>query len=749
MNIKFVTLLMTSTVCLAQPCFAEASPSGQPGSTQGGASPTTAAPASAAPVDAAADQELVITARRREETVQSVPLAVTAVSQATLDRHNVTDIVGLGALTPNLRISSGSSSPTIPVIFIRGVGNRTSDLLSESPIAISVDGLYLASLAGSLLDVFDVSRVEVLRGPQGTLEGRNASGGVVSLVTRRPSEEFGARGELQYGSYDRWIGRLSVEGAIVPGILATRFSVVRETGGGYNRNIVPNTGIDNYGGRNYITGRIGFLLTPAPSFTDYLTVSYTRDTSPAAGNRFAETGGPYPTRPQTSGQGLSVACRTFGFCTPLPIGQVSLGYPSRESLTDYAITNSAEFRSDAVNVTSITGYRNVKTNPTLDLDALPNRIAEAALGPANSSQFSQEIRAASGASSDLNGHLHWVLGYYHLKADSLANSTTYVLGNNILQDISQTLTSNALFAHGDLSLTDQLTLTAGARRTWDHKSVDIRFPLPAQRLERSFTDLSVEAGAQYRFNSDHMIFVRYATGYKPGGFNNTGISYLPERLIDYEAGIRNQWFDHRLTLNLTGFYYDYRNLQRSATIPIPVSPFFQANISNVGKARMWGVELEASARPTPELTLTASVGYLNARYVVYNDINRSTGATIDNSGLLFPLAPKWTVSAAAEYRIPFLGDGAFESLALGGDVYYVSHQNVSLLISQTGDQPGYALTGAHATLRLRNEGINITGFVENMFNTHYIYQDGQVGGLTTYVYDGRPRTWGVRVGFAI
>src|SRR3984893_9039275 len=253
--------------------------------------------------------EIRVTARKRSEALQDVPSSITAVNTATLERNNIVEVAQVGALTPNVIFKP--ADPGLPILsaYIRGIGERGGEPSQDHPIASSLDGVYLTGISGSLIDIFDVQQIEVLRGPQGTLQGRNSPGGAINVTTRRPSGQFGARAEVSYGRFDEVHARGSMEAPLLQDVLAAKGAVFRNSGGNFMTNILTG---QKQGGRDDWGARLGFLYTPTSNVKAYLTTDYSKDTSPPSALRAVpHAGARGPFEPET------LVCTAYGYCNPV------------------------------------------------------------------------------------------------------------------------------------------------------------------------------------------------------------------------------------------------------------------------------------------------------------------------------------------------------------------------------------------------------------------------------------------------
>jgi len=787
--------------------------------------------------------DILITARRRLESTQDVPLAVSAVNEARLEEVHATNITDLQNLTPSISLQRNPTNPTQMFPFIRGFGTKTSDPAAEPPVALSVDGIFYGTLIGSMIPLNDVEAVEVQRGPQGTLLGKNAPSGGVSIRTRRPGRDPGGRMEVTYGSFNDLQLYASVDVPLIADHLFATLSYFRERSDGYVRDTVTGQDIGGIATNNF---RLG-LLADLGAVTWFVNGSYMADRGedpsvrnisdfsplviptstycpteqPLAADGFPgatrcrvnpATGAAFPggsppvslTCALAFSRSLCTTGATFNGVTvrlpnttpyttqagyqPTP-GSPYVNVPRGDSWNAQLISN-LDVDAGPVSLAFVTGWRQYSEGVNLDIDGTPLAILDVrntgAATPAaspyagrgrgphgfngNFRQISHEMRLAStpGGGLDLGGRLNWLVGVYYFNYDYDRQLELVQLGAPAPNYQDGTTNSYAAFAHAEFQVIDGLTISGGVRQTWDrktHSSCATRCilgfinaatglreydPIFAQRA--NWDSLDYDATIQYDITPDNMIYVRRSTGYRGGGFTGTPASiatvatFDPESVKAWEIGSRNDFFNHRVRVNVTLFRADYTDLQRSATVPVPFPPNFVALIRNIARGRVEGFEVETVFRPITGLTLRANAGYVNARYTNFlaNLTATATNPVTDNSGLEFPYAPKWTIQLGGTYEAQL---GSSGSLTFSADWAYRSSQNYTDLNFAFGRQPGYGLLSGSITWRDESRNISVAVFGRNLTDKVYIDSADHVGGLTTWQAEGAPRSWGVTLGY--
>jgi len=635
-------------------------------------------------------EDIVVTARRQEENLQTAPVSVSAVSLATLERLNVQDIGKIAQLTPNVTLSQGSGTVAGVAAFIRGIGNQDPLLSLDTPIGIYIDGVYSGRVgAAGNFDLVDLERIEVLRGPQGTLFGRNTTGGAINLVTRQPLDEGRIQVKAGYGSNDEWYTRISADTGELgnTGLKATMALLHRERHGFVDNINAPSN--KDPGALN--SDAVFFKMTGDWGGTR---LAYTFDYADRRGVPLAfqiaaltpDAANYYAQSPGLGGDTLTVV----GDHRLKTINQEV--HPGQRSQSwGHALTLEQDL-SDAITLKSITAYRKFKSSQ-------PTRYAEGnLLGPVIT-DFGDETADPPvpptieiqnvhpfTAPQDVKQHqwseefqilgktdrFQYVAGVYFFSekySEHNPNTFTYIVpggqvGINFNTDLIYSGKSTSYAGFGQVSYTppildDRMELTFGLRRTRDKKSIDVAnyaFPGdPAPVIstgDATFHNTSYNASIDYRWTDNVMTYARIGTGYRSGGFNARGgaQTFLPEKATTYEAGIKSEFWDRRVRLNAAGFYTRYRDLQ--------VAQFSGGQgFAENANANYPGFEVELTAAPVEGLKLDASVGYVKPKYTAFPQANPDTspGAPpfIDIKDIAkFPYVPKWTTHVGAEYALP-------------------------------------------------------------------------------------------------
>jgi len=607
-------------------------------------------------------EEIVVSARKREESLQEVPVAVTALTGDFLENNFTLNINDLTKYIPNVHFETMQMAGGALSTSIRGISYDQVEKANEPPVGVSVDGVFFASNSGALIDMFDIESVEVLRGPQGTLFGRNTMGGTVNITRTKPSQEFGAKVSLTAGSYDRSDVKVMLTGPLVEDKLAGKL-------GYYNLQSDSHT-------RRYETGKrddgmdreafVGSLLwTPF----DNLEIQFNAD--------YLEDNSTYPGMLGLTQPGEAF-CDNFGVCASSSYDiarangfKYSFGsQPLINEMESQTYSLTANWDVNDFTITSITGYNKLDEFMNVENSGSPDINGELFFNPVRTQdqrQLSQELRIAS----DFSGPFNFVAGLYYFEMDYTLDAITNMMGSEIARSIQkQDMNSHAVFGEMTYNLTEKARLTLGGRYSYEEKELEIDntagagFFCPDPNASAlapycrdpkiDFDDTTFRAGIDYRFTEDLMAYFMWSQGFKSGGWvaraqsPTSVLPYDPETLDSYEIGVRSEWFDRRLRVNATVFHMQYDDKQEAIHRQSPETLAVETITVNGSSATIDGVELEIQAFVTPNLVLNAAVGYLNADYDKFlND----DGVDIKDQRL-YNFAPEWTINAGANYNYP-------------------------------------------------------------------------------------------------
>ncbi|WP_044561016.1 TonB-dependent receptor [Azospirillum sp. B4] len=675
--------------------------------------------------------EVVVTARRVSEKLSQTPVAVSAFSADALQALDARTIGDLQSAVPNLTLHEGDAANA--VVYIRGVGQVDSLAFADPGVGIYLDDVYLGRAQGAFLDVVDVDRIEVLRGPQGTLYGRNTIGGAVKYVSKLPAFTPEASLSLGAGNYSALDATASLNLPLVADRLAARASLAYLSRDGFSTNTV--NGRDD-GDKKTVAGRLALLATPTERFSLLLTADSSND------------------RPRTS-RTPARADAVFGTPANADPFAIQADFNDLSKLTVRGLAATATWQAtDAVTLKSITAYRRMGYDAHLDLDA--TRYAYFGVYDAEEqNQFSQELQA-SYAGDRLSG----TAGVYFFREhdDTISGLYGPAIGLVTGSDNDQYNRSFAGYGQGSYRVTDALSLTAGLRYTYETKhfartqeyfGAGQTLPVPLGQgllatdidTRGDWASLSPKAGIDYRLSDTMFAYASASRGFKSGGFDGRSSDaagarpYAPETLWAYEVGLKTTLDDGRVNLNLAAFWNDYTNLQLSSFVA-DAKGNFSALFTNAGAATIRGLEMEVRALLARGLTVSATLGYLDAgydRYIGPGGVDISQQRHLVN-------APKWDGRLGADYTVPL---GGFGTLRLDGGASFRSKTYPTVSSSELLAQPFYVTADAQATLTTADEHWSLAASVKNLTDRRYIDHGFDLSDSLGYqlAYYGDPRTW--------
>ena len=709
----------------------------------------------ALPLNAAVIEEVVVTAQKREQNVQDVGIAISAVTGEQMRQLGYTNAQQVTALAPGVHTVQPNGEANY-AIAMRGVAANDFTTNVESPVAIYLDEVYISQMSGSGFMLFDMERVELLRGPQGTLYGRNATGGLAHFVTVKPSREAGGYGQLTVGSYDQ----VKFEGAAGGGLgeaLSARVSVSTHDNNGYVTNRYLNKRLNN---ANEWAGRVQLLFEPTDSFDVLL--NYRRSEQDIDTGFFEH-----------------VTANVEGMLTPNEVNEV-LGYIDNDGdvyagdydrdghndLVTEGFTATANWDLESFTLTSITDYSTVERDYIEDSDATPVPLFNFYL-TTDAEQFSQEVRVSG--STDTTD---WVAGFYYLDLSvndsngaetepfiDPAGDTPFVSG---LDNPYETNTESwSIFGQVERQLNDKVTGILGARWIRDEKdhtysinvvdfvpgtvqrngNPNILAPLGSYYGEREDDEFAVRLALNYDLNDDVMVYASWNRGVKGGGYNSpvfpffspdlayddATMSYDPEQLDAFEVGFKSRLADGLAILNGAVYYYDYKDYQAFQIV-------FLDTLTTNANAESYGFELDLQATPSEGLDLILGMAYNDV------EVDLGRGPAPKTTSVQ---SPKWNLNGLIRYQWPLAGG----TLAAQVDALYRSKHFFSLTGLETVEEDGYTIANASLSYTSAEGGFTLTGFVHNLGDVQHLVQTFDLSGPATFgmveQYYNKPRWWGV------
>ncbi len=693
-------------------------------------------------------EDIIVTAQRREQNLQDVAASVTAFDTANLQQQSVLNLTDLNSKVPNVVLAPVGAYPYASAFFIRGLGFADVESTFEPAVGVEMNGIYLARNSGALQDFFDIESVEILRGPQGTLYGRNTIGGVVSVRTKRPGDVFAGEGQLTFGDRGRAEVRLAVESPLND-IFAVRASMMYKNYNGFSQNATTGKKV---GDNEVWSGRVTFVAKPTPDVEATLIGDFDRERGSGGAFRNASLPGNvyYNFSPDT---GTPTPIIPAGNSDPTDPYVVYGNTPLFANLDTWGLAFNLDWAVGGAKITAITGYRefNDRVQSDYDASALP---FFAALRDQSHNQFSQEIRIAS----DGKSRLEYVFGGFFMhQYYSLTNtqSGTIYGGLSVPQIASQGNSAWAGFGQLDFHLTDALTLTAGGRYSYETKRFTNQplFYPAAMTYKDNWDDFSPKLGVSYQVNPDVLAYFTWSKGFRSGGFNGRAASYTSagpynaETVSSFEGGLKTELFDKRVRFNLAAFSSTYSDMQ-VGTQGLTTSGVYESIVTNAGKAKIDGIEAELQWVLGGGFRINANAAYLDARFkenftdLTSDGINNPT----DNSDLPLAYAPEWSGSLGLFYNAD-VGIGKLNGSvnAVYMDDIYTSG-GVANRTSDVQVRPSNVLVDA--TMALEGEsGWRVGVWVKNAFDKAVINNTFGLGPLGFLRVYSPPRTFGVDLGY--
>lgn len=760
------------------------------------------AAASAASYDGA---EIIVSARRRDESAQDVPIALSVVSSASLEATGNYTLTQVQQIVPSLQVFS--FNPRNTNINIRGLGSNvalTNDGL-ENGVGFYIDNVYYGRVGQSQFDLVDLQQIEVLRGPQGTLFGKNTTSGAINISSKKPSFDPEFSGEASVGDYGYYQLRASASGGLVDDLLAVRLSGSVTERRGFLYNDTQNERAQDYSNWS-VRGQL--LFTPTADLEVRIIGDFARQKQNHVLNVFADYFGTYENGAAIPNNFAQRAARFPGYTFPTidPFarrGEADGHYQS--NMDGYGVSGQVDWDLGAAKLTSITAYRWWDWNPANDGDSTSLPVITKAQQANRQRQFSQEIRLAS----DSDGPVSYVVGAYYFwqvirgygasaygsaaavwnrppaSPFPLATWQAALDGFEANSTSDPRTKSYALFGQADWKITDRLTLTGGLRYTHEKKSgsfnqfhvsgIDLS-TLPADIARDAaiiraqfnpvigfgtrFNDNSVSglATLSWQFADDALAYATYSRGNKSGGLNLTNLpaglnpadtaEVQPEKVDSYELGLKTQWLDDRVTLNLAGFWTEISDYQTAITEQIGNTVNFRQYIANIPGVRSRGFEGDLSVAPTERLSFYASAAYADTTYSDYPNAPQAPerlniSGVQDLTGEQLPGVPKFTYTLGGDASAPLGALGGRDlSLYAHADYSHRSTFNTSSSDSRYADVPAFGIANARFGIRTDDGLFDLSIWARNLFDKDYFQTlSAQNTGIVTALI-GEPRTIG-------
>lgn len=703
-------------------------------------------------------EEVIVTAQKREESLQETPISVSAFSQDTLDNKGITDISSLAAQIPSLTVQSNAG---VVLINMRGAGNEINSLGADNGVGFHIDGVYIGNAVGSLVDMWDVERVEVLRGPQSTLFGRNTTGGSINIISARPSDEVEAFGDLIYGNYNHLRFRGAVNAPINDRV-AVRIAGTREVHDGYTEALQP--GIDDINDRDswFLRGQLSAELGEDLNLLVSLVGSESDDASVAPeriGATYQSSGIPPFAGPVF---GLPPGTNPFdALAAPKPADprKTNTTFQHSSNNETFGVTATLEWNFDDLTLKSISSYYDLGRSTASDFDGSELDFMTVQ-GVDASEQISQELQLMS---NDWD-RWEWIIGAYYFSQDAERVTTVtpsffdafggFSTGGKMKTD------SLAIFGQATHELTDNLSITGGARFTWDDKSGSELFFVQAplapfgQNItggspDGSWSEPTGKLSLDWMLDNGNLLYASLSHGYRSGAINITAPlaePVDPEFVDAFEVGSKNHFFDDRLQFNLAMHYTQYDDQQFTRFLP-GGSQVIEA----AGKSTAIGIETDFVALPSDNVRIDGSVGWILAEFDkfetsygrVFGPIHgQSPAAQVDLEGNQLPRTPEWSVALGAQLTRPL----TFGELIFRVDFSYRSEIFYDTFNTEVGTEDEFTRVDARVIFNGGDQHWNGEIFVKNIegkdvTNNRIVNADVPIG------FYAPPRVYGIRVGY--
>lgn len=743
----------------------------------------------AAETPAAGLGEIVVTARRRAENQQDVPIAITAIGGETLNNLRVVTVQDLKNLEPSLSVSPASGYPNKPVYSLRGIRPTESIYGQDPTVAIYLAEVVQSPSAGSNLGFYDLENVQILKGPQGTLFGRNTVGGAILLTPRKPGDVVAGFAQAAVGNF----GLFRVEAGVdlpISDKFAVRLAGQAIESKGYQTNVAPGPLFGSkLGGESTRSVRLTAVWKPSPNVENTTIFAYDDKNTNGRGTVI-----------QAANPNHALIKNTPGIVDAVQraqnrdVREIESDIRAYDNVSAWSITNTTSVDlNDNLLLKSILSYREVEAALSGDLDATALDLLNLPNQRSDLQHYSAELQLQG---SSFDDRLKWVAGlyYYHEQGIEYSPGTFFpklVPISPIQQGAYINNDSYSVFAQGSFNLTDRLTFTAGARMNWDKKRMDIQSrnalgcslkvyntatPDPSDTLtlplsdcnvalQRSFSQPTGNVSLDYRVTPDILVYATSRLGYRSGGFNlradqpDLYVPFKPETVVDAELGIKADWQAGgvRMRTNVSVYNQWYKDIQRTvaalSSVNTPIS-----KVDNATSAQIFGIEVQQTIRPTDELSLLLAYTYISPKYGAWT--NPVSGADLSSTPFFF--TPTHSGSATLTYERPLangFGTAHFTANAAYTGEHWINALHTSEVIAQHPaavlpllKQEAYVLVNLSAGLKnIKGSGLDIMAYVRNLTDTEYKTGGVQLytgaSGFITAAY-GEPRTYGLQVRYS-
>ncbi len=684
-------------------------------------------------------ETIEVTAQKRVQNLQKLPIAVSVFNSQAIADKGITDIEDLSVYTPNMQISETPGGSTGATIAIRGSVTINPAITWEPTTGVYVDGVFVSKNVGGLFDVAAIDRVEVLRGPQGTLYGKNTIGGALNIVTRKPSGEFNGEVRLGAGNYGMKELYATVDSNQINDKLSANFTGNIKDRDGFYDNLSPTAPVKKFKTLDSSSMRLGILYEHSDNLEFYYTYDNSdKNNTPSMG----QVNIPATMPDDTKSRQNSAALDGVQF--------------DRSQSSGHAVTATWDY-NDELTIKSITAVREIDYEDGSDYDGF-DLLGFHTIRRVDHQQTSQELQFI-GNINDVN----YISGLFYLNEESNVDNP-FILGFGTVNNFyGVDATSLAAYANAEYNLTDKLVLAGGLRWTTEEKTFYIEhpddfsfaffFPLPRTTAGDTWNNTSAMASLNYALDDNMQTYFKISQGWKAGGFNGEAPSatiavkpYDPEEVIAYELGVKSRWLDQRLQTNIALFYNDITGMQLSEFLGA------YSDIQNAGSATVTGAEIELIAALSDDLQLNINYGFLRPKYDSFVTRDVTTGEPNDlTNSAEFPYSPEHKLSIGLNYSTTTdLGE-----LTAGADYSYVDdhfiyHNQPSADFTRV---ESYAVLNARISLKeVAGSNVNLSIWGKNIADEEYRINGVPMGDATgAFIgginYYGDPATFGIDVSY--
>lgn len=723
--------------------------------------------------------EIIVTAQKKAESIQSVPISIAAVSGEQLSAMNVTTLQALQGSVPNVQIDNFANTPNNAVFTIRGIGVIEPDPYAGNTVSIVVDGVPQFFSMGALLDTYDTGRVEILRGPQGTLFGANTTGGVVNVVTNQPTGEFGGYVKGTYGNWNRFDVNGAIEAPLVKDVVSLKVAGIHTQRDGWTTNVWNG---EDMGRKNVDAVRGQLYITPNSDLKITLQGEYVA----------ARNGAPIVVNGGLPGEANYVPEGTIWNNAKLPMygspcavaGQPCVApdeyfsgnneVPDTSDMTTKFFVGTIQYDNTPLgDLTAITGYKRFTLFEYTDQDGT-SKSNNSTRRQTKGWQFSQELRTAVEVGDSFNA----VAGIFYLKTDYnhyQMYHLDFALPGLIQYNVQdQSTESVSAFVQTYTQLTDALKLSAGIRYTHDSINArstldtglgstaltspdfdkfDVVFPGSLDvGGKKSWNNVGWKIGLDYEVGQNQLLYASWARGFKSGGFTGRiGVAadgdtpFGPEKVDTFEGGLKADFLDRHLRTNISVFYTKYRDMQ-VAQIYFDTATNVQGNrILNAAQSEIKGFELEVQAIPVEGFTLRGSLAFLDTKYKDFLYFDPVSGSTLDLKGFALQNAPRWASTLGANFTTRFANDA---SIVADVSWMYTAQKFYTAIVNspRSSIQPTYYID-ALLTYYGPDKRYSVGLWGKNLLDKRYLSTAYDSPGYTAIVGYAPPRQFGVSVGY--